>query len=104
MNKQLLAFALTLCAALPLVAAEVPRALPAGTLPSDSRLQPPKDLNGYFPFNPPDTKAEWDQRADYVRRLRPSSDSGVAGTVAHADQVTSERGDSWQDRTGRVHG
>ena len=68
MNKQLLAFALTLCAALPLVAAEVPRALPAGTLPSDSRLQPPKDLNGYFPFNPPGTKAEWDQRADYVRR------------------------------------
>src|SRR5258708_2724963 len=44
------------------------RALPAGTMPNDIRLQPPKDLNGYFPFTPPKSKAEWDKRAEYVRR------------------------------------
>ena len=25
-------------------------------------------MNGYFPFTPPKSKAEWDPRADYVRR------------------------------------
>ncbi|MCX6849449.1 MAG: acetylxylan esterase, partial [Verrucomicrobia bacterium] len=34
----------------------------------DSRLQAPKDLNGYFPFNPPSSLSEWDARKDYVRR------------------------------------
>ena len=34
----------------------------------DSRLQPPKDLNGYFPFNPPSSLSEWDVRKDFVRR------------------------------------
>lgn len=37
-------------------------------IPSDIRLQPPKDLNGYFPFKPPKTKAEWEVRSEYVRR------------------------------------
>ena len=37
-------------------------------LPSDVRLQPLKDLNGYFPFTPPQTKDAWDARAEYVRR------------------------------------
>lgn len=40
----------------------------AGDLPNDSRLGPLKDLNGYFPFTPPKTKAEWDTRSDLVRR------------------------------------
>lgn len=53
--------------AMPAVA-ETPRVLPAGTLPADSRLEPLKDLNGYFPFTPPTDKAEWQKRADYVRR------------------------------------
>ena len=39
-----------------------------GAVPNDHRLQPPKDLNGYFPFIPPKTKAEWDVRSEYVRR------------------------------------
>lgn len=48
--------------------AETMRALPAGTLPTDVRLQPPKDLNGYFPFVVPKSKEEWEKRAEYVRR------------------------------------
>ena len=43
-------------------------AIQADTLPDDRRLQPLKDLNGYFPFSPPRSKADWDKRADYVRR------------------------------------
>jgi dienelactone hydrolase len=42
--------------------------LPEGKLPNDIRLQPPKDLDGYFPFTPPASKAEWTQRAERVRR------------------------------------
>ena len=38
-----------------------PRVLPAGKLPDDARLQPLKDLDGYFPFTPPASKAEWDK-------------------------------------------
>jgi dienelactone hydrolase len=43
-------------------------ALPAAPLPDDIRLQPLKDLNGYFPFTPPKSRAEWDPRAEHVRR------------------------------------
>ena len=48
--------------------AAAPRALPAGELPKDIRLQPPKDLNGYFPFTPPVAKEAWPARAEQVRR------------------------------------
>ena len=48
--------------------AAAPRALPEGKLPDDVRLQPLKDLDGYFPFTPPKSKAEWEKRADRVRR------------------------------------
>ncbi len=34
----------------------------------DVRHQPPKDLNGYFPFNPPSSLSEWDARKEEVRR------------------------------------
>jgi len=49
-------------------AAPIARVLPEGQLPRDIRLQPLKDLDGYFPFEPPATKAEWEQRAERVRR------------------------------------
>lgn len=39
-----------------------------GKLPNDSRLQPRKDLNGYFPFEVPQGEAAWDARADELRR------------------------------------
>ena len=48
--------------------ADGPRALPEGTLPNDVRLQPLKDLDGYFPFTPPVSKDAWAKRADRVRR------------------------------------
>jgi len=56
---------LTLATTVPAVA---PRVLPAGTLPNDVRLKPLKDLDGYFPFTPPTSKAEWEKRAERVRR------------------------------------
>jgi hypothetical protein len=48
--------------------ADAPRALSAGKLPSDVRLSPPKDLDGYFPFTPPKSREAWEQRAERVRR------------------------------------
>ena len=44
------------------------RALPEDQLPNDSRLAPPKDLNGYFPFKLPTTLDDWEQRASQLRR------------------------------------
>ena len=34
----------------------------------DVRHQPLKDLNGYFPFNPPGSLDQWEQQKEYVRR------------------------------------
>lgn len=34
----------------------------------DLRQQPLKDLNGYFPFNPPQSLDQWAPRKEYVRR------------------------------------
>jgi dienelactone hydrolase len=48
--------------------ADVPRSLPEGQVPNDARLQPLKDLNGYFPFTPSPTKEAWAERAELVRR------------------------------------
>ncbi|MBL9174070.1 MAG: acetylxylan esterase [Verrucomicrobiales bacterium] len=41
-----------------------------GTAPpvQDVRLLPLKDLDGYFPFRPPGSRPEWEQRAEQVRR------------------------------------
>jgi hypothetical protein len=36
---------------------------PEGKRPSDSRLEPLKDLDGYFPFEPSATPDQWQQRA-----------------------------------------
>ena len=48
--------------------AEAPRSLAPGRLPKDVRLGPIKDLNGYFPFVPCKSKAEWAVRAERIRR------------------------------------
>src|SRR5438874_4062232 len=48
--------------------AAAPRVLPEGKQPNDARLQPPKDLNGYFPLTVPKSKEEWAKRAEQIRR------------------------------------
>src|SRR6266496_4418384 len=50
------------------LAAAIPRVLPEGKLPNDTRLEPLKDLDGYFPFTPPASAAAWEKRAERVRR------------------------------------
>lgn len=45
-----------------------PRVLPAGELPNDTRLAPPKDLDGYFPFTPSPNPDAWKQRSESLRR------------------------------------
>lgn len=50
------------------VRADEVRVLPPGQLPEDVRLQPPKDLDGYFPFEVPESPAAWNRRAEEVRR------------------------------------
>src|SRR6266705_4968579 len=59
--------ALSIAATADAVAA-APRVLPEGKLPNDLRLEPLKDLDGYFPFTPPASKADWEKRAERVRR------------------------------------
>ena len=41
---------------------------PRVVLPNDRRLGELTDLNGDFPWQPPATAAEWEKRAEYVRR------------------------------------
>lgn len=66
--KHVLLALVALIASISPAGAAGPRALPAGTVPDDVRLQPPKDLSGYFPFVPPKSPTEWEKRAEYVRR------------------------------------
>ncbi|MEO1994873.1 MAG: hypothetical protein ABGZ17_06315 [Planctomycetaceae bacterium] len=49
-------------------AAEPLRAYTAGQTPHDTRLGPLKDLNGYFPFDPPATRGAWNQRSAALKR------------------------------------
>jgi len=50
------------------LAADGPRALAVGQRPEDQRLQAPKDLDGYFPFQPPASSEAWQRRATQVRQ------------------------------------
>jgi dienelactone hydrolase len=62
----ILVLLLVICAGSQLTAG--PRVLPEGELPRDVRLGPLKDLDGYFPFEPPASAEEWQERAERVRR------------------------------------
>ena len=42
-------------------------AIDAGVSGADSRLEPPKNLDAYFPWSPPTTKAAWETRARELR-------------------------------------
>jgi hypothetical protein len=46
----------------------LPLAIVSAVSAADVRLQPLKDLDGYFPFSPPSSLSEWDQRREQVRR------------------------------------
>jgi dienelactone hydrolase len=48
--------------------ASVPHVLADGKLPNDKRLGNLKDYDGYFPWEPLPTVAEWEKRAEFVRR------------------------------------
>ena len=60
--------------------------LPEGRLPSDSRLGPLKDLDGYFPLNVPRTGVLLPLDRQVARGGRP---------VAHAGKNTAERCHPW---------
>jgi dienelactone hydrolase len=51
-----------------LASAAGPRVIAEGKSSGDVRLQPPKDLNGYFPLAPPASPEEWKVRAERVKR------------------------------------
>src|SRR5689334_7035492 len=70
MSRSFLAFAILsgLAVGTGFVHAAAPRVLPEGKQPNDARLQPPKDLNGYFPMAVPKTKEAWAKRAEEIRR------------------------------------
>lgn len=61
-------FFLTLCFLATLAVEAGPRVLPEGQRPNDIRLEPLKDLDGYFPFTVPASKAAWEKRTERVRR------------------------------------
>jgi len=44
------------------------RVFGSGQQPEDVRLQKPKHLNGYFPFEVPASKAEWEQRQKVLKQ------------------------------------
>ncbi len=48
--------------------ADAPRALPAGNVPADRRLEKIKNLDAYFPFEVPSSREAWEKRAEYLRR------------------------------------
>jgi dienelactone hydrolase len=58
------------------VSADPIRVYEPGQLPNDQRLKQPKDLNGYFPFIVPDSKAEWETRAAALK-LRVKIATGI---------------------------
>lgn len=68
MGARFLSLILSVSAMWQVAQGDVPqRVLPAGELPADSRLGPLKDLNGYFPFQPVETREAWEQKAPQLR-------------------------------------
>lgn len=63
-----LALALTLLFALTAARADAPKVYDGGAKPADSRFDALKTLDGYFPFNAPTSKPDWDRRAAFVRK------------------------------------
>ncbi len=68
MNFKTRVFAAVLGVSLAAHAQELNLDVYAGEKPNDIRLGELKDLNGYFPFAVPDSKEEWESRAEKIRR------------------------------------
>ena len=72
MTRQLcFLIALSLIGTAGIATAQVPdaaRVLAEGVQLEDARLNPPKDLNGYFPFIVPNTVEEWEQRSAALKQ------------------------------------
>ncbi len=71
-RREALATSAGLLLARPAAAADAPaadptRVLPAGQKPADARLGPPRHVNGYFPFEVPQTLPEWEARRAALR-------------------------------------
>lgn len=47
---------------------QLPRVYPDGQQPDDRRLGPLKDLQGFFPFEVPESKGAWQKRKEELRR------------------------------------
>jgi len=82
--------------------AETPRVLPAGKTPADKRLEPLKNFDSYFPFEPYSSREAWEKRAEQLRRqlkmslgLWPMPTAMPANAVVHGkverDGYTVER-------------
>ena len=68
LNDLCLCFVLAVVSLLSWQTLAAPRVLPTGQLPDDRRLQPLKDLNGYFPFAPPESIEAWEERKAKIRQ------------------------------------
>ena len=60
----------------------------------DVRHQPLKDLNGYFPFSPPEST----RPVGAAEGAGAAADSGGGGALADADEDSAQCGRSRQDR------
>lgn len=67
-RRTALQIAVATVAATTLIPRRADAAHPRVVLPNDRRLGDLKDLNGYFPWQPSATVAEWEKRAEYLRR------------------------------------
>lgn len=67
MNRTILLLFTTLFCLTGSLAAKSPRVLLEGAQPADPRLEPLKDLNGYFPFKVPDSLEVWEKRKDSLQ-------------------------------------
>ncbi|MEZ6074732.1 MAG: hypothetical protein R3C56_03375 [Pirellulaceae bacterium] len=63
-------------------------------LAADIRDQPLKDLDGYFPFNPPDSLDQWESPEGVCA----AANFGGDRALADADEDSSQSGGSRQDR------
>ena len=64
----LLRYAVAVLVLIPMSHAAPPRAVPMGEIPADVRMLSPKDLDGYFPFQPSTSQEAWSKRAEEVRQ------------------------------------